>query len=84
MAEIFGDELFEPKSFAMVYAHNQTRSMHRFLTIGQRQMNDSLLKTETKTVTNEFNSFPEYEIEYSDENSYVTQVEFKFNVSKPK
>lgn len=81
VAEIAGDKLFEPKSFAFIYAHNETRSMNRFLTIGQRQFNDTLLKFATQSVTNDVNIFPEYEFEYSDPMAFITQVEFKFNVS---
>lgn len=80
-AELFGDKLFEPKSFAFIYAHNETRSMNRLLTIGQRQSNDTLLKFEKYTVTNDVNSFPEYEVEYNDPQAFITQVNFKFNVS---
>lgn len=80
-AEIYGDKLFEPKSFAFIYAHNGTRSMNGLLTIGQRQTNDTLLKFEKCTVTNEMNSFPEHEIAYDDPQAFITQVEFKFNVS---
>lgn len=80
-AEIFGDKLFEPKSFALIYAHNNTKSMDRFVSIGQRQPNDTLLKFERKTVTSDLSSFPEHEFEYNDPNTFITQIQFEFNVS---
>lgn len=82
MAEIFGDKLFEPKSFALIYAHNQTRSMDRHFRIGQRQTNDTLLKFDQFIVNNELDSFPAHEIEYNDSNAFITQIELKFNVSR--
>lgn len=80
-AEIYGDKLFEPKSFALIYAHNETRSMDRFFKIGQRQPNDTLLMFDEIIIKNEFDSFPQYEIEYNEPNAYITQIEFQFNVS---
>lgn len=81
MAEIFDDEIFEPKSFALIYAHNATRSKDRFFKIGRRQLNDTLLKSEKIIVKNDFSSFPQHEIEYNNPNAFVTQLEFQFNVS---
>lgn len=81
VAEIYGDALFEPKSFALIYAHNQTRSMDRHFKIGQRQTNDTLLKFDKITVNNDFDSFPVHEIEYNDATAFITQIELKFNVS---
>lgn len=81
IAEVFDDEIFEPKSFALIYAHNATRSMDRLFKIGRRQSNDTILKSEKIIVTNEFNSYPQHEIEYTDPNTFVTQMEFQFNVS---
>lgn len=78
---LFGDQLFEPKSFAFVYAHNATRSKNRYFKIGQRQTNDTLLKTEKIIVSNTFNNYPQHEIEYIDPNTYITQMDFQFNVS---
>lgn len=83
LAEVYGDKLFEDKSFALVYAHNETRSMDRILRIGQRQPNDALLRTETIRVNNELNSFPQQEIAYDDTRAFITQTEFTFNVSHP-
>lgn len=80
-AEIFGDALFEPKSFALVYAHNETRTMDRFFKIGQRQSNDTVLTFDEIIVNNEYNSFPQYEIEYNEPNAFITQIEFQFDVS---
>lgn len=80
-AELYDDKLFEPKSFALIYAHNETRSMNRLSTIGQRQINDALLKFEKITVTNELSRYPEHEIAYDNPNAFITQVEFKFDVS---
>lgn len=80
-AEIFGEKLFEPKSFALIYAHNETRSMDRFFKIGQRQTNDTIVTFDEIIVKNEFNSFPQHEIEYNDPNTFITQIEFQFNVS---
>lgn len=81
-AELYDDKLFEPKSFALIYAHNETRSMNRLSTIGQRQINDALLKVEKITVTNELSRYPEHEIAYDNPNAFITQVAFKFDVSK--
>lgn len=81
LAEQRGDELFEPKSFALIYAHNETRSMDRYFKIGQRQINDTVLTFDEITVKNEFNSFPQHEIEYNIENAFITQIDFQFNVS---
>lgn len=80
-SELYDDKVFEPKSFAFIYAHNETRSMNRFLTIGQRQINDTLVKFEKITVTNELSQYPEYEIAYNTPNTFITQVAFKFDVS---
>lgn len=80
MAEVFGDEIFEAKSFALVYAHNATRSKDRYFKIGRRQPTDTLLKSEKIVVTNAFNSYPQQEIEYIDPNMFITQMEFQFNV----
>lgn len=80
-AELYDDELFEPKSFAFIYAHNETRSMNRLLTIGQRQINDTLVKFEKITVTNELSQYPEHEIAYNSPKAFITQVQFKFDVS---
>lgn len=81
-AEIFGDGIFEPKSFALVYAHNATRSKDRYFKIGRRQYGDKLLKSEKITVNNGFNSFPQHEIEYIDPDSFITQMDFQFDVSR--
>lgn len=83
LAEVYGDKLFEDKSFALIYAHNETRSMDRILRIGQRQPNDTLLVTETVRVNNELNSFPQHEIAYDNSMDFITQTEFTFNVSHP-
>ena len=80
-AEIYGDKLFEPKSFALIYAHNETRSMDRSFKIGQRQTNDTILMFDEIIVKNEFNPFPQHEIEYNEPNVFITQIEFQFNVS---
>lgn len=78
---IFGDELFQPKSFAFVYAHNATRSKDRYFKIGRRQPGDDrLLNTQKITVEKGFNSYPQHEIEYVD-SWYITQIDFKFDVS---
>lgn len=76
-----GDKLFDDKSFALIYAHNDSRTMDRVFKIGQRQTNDTLLKNEKITVKNEFDSFPQQEIEFNDANTFITQIEMKFNVS---
>lgn len=83
LAEVYGDKLFEDKSFALVYAHNETRSMDRILRIGQRQPNDTLLMAETLRVNNELTSFPQQEIAYDNSKAFITQTEFTFNVSHP-
>lgn len=83
LAEVYGDKLFEDKSFALVYAHNDTRSMDRIFRIGQRQPNDTLLKSEKIQVNNDMNSFPQHEIAFNDASAFVTQTEFIFNVSHP-
>lgn len=80
LTEIFGDQMFEPKSFALVYAHNLTHSENRFVSVGQRQLGDQLLKHESKLVKMA-TSFPEYVIEYEDDNHYLTHVHFSFDVS---
>lgn len=80
-AEIYGDKLFEPKSFTLIYAHNETRSMDRFFKIGQRQINDTVLMFDEIIVKNEFNTFPQHEIEYNEPNAFITQIEFQFDVS---
>lgn len=79
--EIYGDKLFESKSFALIYAHNETRSMDRLFKIGQRQPNDTLLTFDEITANNELDSFPQCEIEYNDPDTVITQIAFKFNVS---
>lgn len=81
LAEIYGDKLFEDKSFALIYAHNETRSMDRMFKIGRRQPNDTLLKSEKVLVNSEFSNFPQYEIEYNGPNTFITQMDFQFNVS---
>lgn len=81
IAEFFGDRLFEPKSFALIYAHNRTRSMDRQFKIGQRQTNDTLLKFDQIPVNTDLYRFPAHEIEYYDSNAFITQIELKFNVS---
>ncbi|XP_031638359.1 uncharacterized protein LOC116350645 [Contarinia nasturtii] len=78
-AEIYGDKLFEPKSFAFIYAHNETTTVDRFFKIGQRQANDTVLTFDEIVVNNEYNNFPQYEIDYNDPNAYITQIEFQFN-----
>ncbi|XP_055321222.1 uncharacterized protein LOC129577743 [Sitodiplosis mosellana] len=78
-AEIYGDKLFEPKSFALIYAHNETRSMDRFFKIGQRQTNDTVLMFDEIIVKNELSPFPQYEIEYNEPNVFITQIEFQFD-----
>lgn len=83
MAEVYGDEVFEDKSFALIYAHNETRSMDRIFRIGHRQPSDALLKTEKIRVNNELTSFPQYEIAFDDPTAFITQMEFTFNVSHP-
>lgn len=83
LAEVHGDKLFEDKSFALIYAHNETRSMDRIFRIGRRQTNDTLLKTEKIQVKNELTSFPQHEIAYNDAMASITQMEFVFNVSHP-
>lgn len=83
MTEVFGDELFEPESFALIYAHNESSSsLNRQIAVGARQENDIILKSETKGVSKDVtDSFPEYEFIYDDPRSYITEVQFKFNVS---
>lgn len=82
IAEIFGDRIFDSKSFTLVYAQNTTRSKYRYFKIGRRQQGDKLLKSEKITVINEFNSFPQREIEYIDPDSFITQMDFQFDVSR--
>lgn len=81
LAEIFGDDIFKSKSFALIYAHNRTRTEKYHISIGQRQPHDTLLRTDERTVIKEHNSFPEYEIVYNDANAFITHVQFIFNVS---
>lgn len=81
LAEFHGEDIFQSKSFALIYAHNETRSEKHFISIGQRQANDILLNAEQKTVTKDFNSFPEHEILYNDTTAFITHVQFIFNVS---
>lgn len=81
LAEIFGDDIFKSKSFAMIYAHNGTRTEKHYISIGQRQPNDTLLRSDERTVIKEHTSFPEYEIQYSDADAFITYVQFTFNVS---
>lgn len=81
LAEVYGDKIFEDKSFALIYAHNETRSMDRIFRTGQRQPNDTLLKSEKIHVNNAMNSFPQHEIAFNDPTAFITQTEFTFNVS---
>lgn len=81
IAEFYGEDIFQSKSFALIYAHNETRSRKHYISIGQRQTNDSLLNSEEKTVTKDYNSFPEHEILYNDTTAFITHVQFIFNVS---
>lgn len=81
LAEIYGDKLFEDKSFALIYAHNETRSMDRMFKIGRRQANDTELHSDKVEVNSELSSFPQYEIEYNAPNAFITQITFQFNVS---
>lgn len=82
LADIYGDKLFEDKSFALIYAHNETRSMDRMFKIGRRQANDTELHSEKVFVNSELSSFPQYEIEYNAPNTFITQIAFQFNVSR--
>lgn len=81
LAEIFGEDIFKSKSFALIYAHNETRSEKHYISLGQRQPDDVLLRVEEKTVTKDFNSFPESEISYDNPSAFITRVQFVFNVS---
>lgn len=81
IAEIFGNTIFMPKSFALIYAHNETRSMDRFVKIGRRQTDDIVLTFDEIIVKKELNSFPQHEIEYNLPNVFITQIEFQLNVS---
>lgn len=80
--DIMGDKLFEPKSIALVYAHNRTQTKNRYISLGERQPDDHLIKFERKHVKRtEFNNFPESEFMYEDSNTYLTHVAFTFTVS---
>lgn len=81
LAEVYGDKIFEDKSFALIYAHNETRSMDRIFRMGQRQTNDTLLKSDKIHVNNAMNNFPQHEIAFNDPTAFITQTEFTFNVS---
>lgn len=81
LAEIFGEDIFKSKSFALIYAHNETRSEKHYISLGERQANDTLLKVEEQIVTKDFNSFPECEISYDNPNAFITRIQFVFNVS---
>lgn len=80
--EIFGDKLFEPKSFALVYAHNTTQTRYNSIHLGERQPGDHLLKFDSKFIQRtSTTNFPESEFEYGQTNAYLTHIFFSFNVS---
>lgn len=79
--EILGDKLFEPKSFALVYAHNATQTRYSTIHMGERQPGDHLLKFDSKYIQRtSTTNFPESEFEYSQTNAYLTHITFSFNV----
>lgn len=80
--EFLGDKLFEPKSFALVYAHNATQKRHHLISLGERQSGDHLMKFDSKFIQRtSTNNFPESEFEYSQADAYLTQISFSFDVS---
>lgn len=80
--DIIGDKLFEPKSFALVYAHNTTQTRHPLIHMGARQPGDHLLKFDSKLIQRtSTTNFPESEFEYHQTDAYLTQVSFSFSVN---
>lgn len=80
--EFLGDKLFEPKSFALVYAHNVTQKRHHLISLGERQPGDHLVKFDSKFIQRtSTNNFPESEFEYSQTDAYLTHISFSFDVS---
>lgn len=80
LVEMYGDKMFESRSFTLVYAHNNKPKRNRIVTVGQRQPNDKLIKFESRTNVM-INRFPESDFEFYDETKYLTCVRFSFNVS---
>lgn len=80
IVEIYGDKMFESRSFTLVYAHNHEQKRNRIISVGQRQLNDKLLKFESK-VNTIARRFPESDFEFYDERKYLTCVKFSFSVS---
>lgn len=83
--EILGDKLFEPKSFALVYAHNDSsQTRYPSIHMGERQPGDHLLKVDSKFIQRtSTTNFPEAEFEFSQTNGYLTQISFSFSVCIP-
>lgn len=77
---IFGDRLLYPRSFTLIYAHNNTRSRNRIISLGQRQPNDKLLQFESKLVK-VINRFAEDDFQYENETRSITKITFSFDVS---
>lgn len=71
---------FKPKSFALIYAHNETETNRRYVALGQRQDGDELIHHEEKLVRTS-NRFAQDEFLFEQPTSSITCVEFSFNVS---
>lgn len=78
--EMYGDKMFESRSFTLVYAHSHKRRRNRVISVGQRQPNDKLLKFASNTNVI-IKRFPESDFEFYDDTKYLTYVKFSFSVS---
>lgn len=73
-------KVFKPKSFTLIYEHNQTQSNQRQVKIGERQKNDRILDTKVKMVTIS-SRFAESDFQFDDATKSITCAEFIFDVS---
>lgn len=81
--DVFGDKLFESKSFAFIYAHNRTQTRHRQLAIGQRQPGDLMLFEDRQHISmTSIDHFPQTEFNYKRNDVYLSCVKFSFDVSE--
>lgn len=79
LMKAIGDKDATPKTFTVVYAHNQTKSLNRKVVLGKRQHGDKMIAFQTKNVTLS-SRFAESEFEYADKHKYITSIGFSFDV----
>lgn len=75
----------KPKTFTVVYGHNNTQTRNRRIHLGQRQAGDRLLEFQHKNVTlpvNIFKKFAEDDFVYYGKQQFITSIQFSFDVSE--